>query len=178
MFRESGEALQQHGAWAQKYIGDAVMAVWVHRNLVAEVAELAQVFSALQRVRTIADGLQARFDLDAPVRIGAGVNTGPASIGNFGSIAASDHTALGEVVNKAFRLESATKEIGCDLVIGEDTFKLLANLTDAAHYFSASVTKLKGYNEPATVYAAKLTMLDEMLPNLRSKEANTTRLTI
>src|SRR5688572_8080810 len=154
LFRESGHVLQQHKAWAQKYIGDAVMAVWLHHTTVAEVGELIQVFSALDELNAIAGLLQTRFHLDAPIRIGAGINTGAASIGNFGSIAASDHTALGEVVNKAFRLESASKEIGCDVVLGQESYNLAAKSPVAAAIFRPSTIMLKGYSEPATVYGA------------------------
>src|SRR5262249_11457705 len=125
-FREAGKALQQRGAWAQKYIGDAAMAVWLHKKRAPEVRELAAGFESLSRLAGIAAGLQAHFELDAPIRIGAGVNTGWASVGNVGSIASSDYTALGDVVNKAFRLESATKEIACDLAVGQATFDFLS----------------------------------------------------
>lgn len=168
LFREGGQILQQNGAWAQKYIGDAVMAVWLHRSMMPEVDEVTKTLQALNALRTIAAGLQARFQLAAPIRIGAGMNTGPASIGNFGSIAASDHTALGDVVNKAFRLESATKEVGCDLVLGPETHAVVNKIPGAGNLFTQSKIMLKGYNDPATVYGTQLTMLDLLLGMLPS----------
>jgi adenylate cyclase len=163
LFREGGQVLQQHGAWAQKYIGDAVMAVWLHRSMMPEVDEVMKALQALNSLRSIAGALQGRFQLSAPIKIGAGMNTGPASIGNFGSIAASDHTALGDVVNKAFRLESATKEVGCDLVVGPETHAVISKAPGAAGLFTQSQIKLKGYNEPATVYGTQLSVLDILL---------------
>jgi adenylate cyclase len=168
LFREGGQVLQQHGAWAQKYIGDAVMAVWLHKGVRAEMDEFIPVFSALSGLHGVAGRLQQRFELEHPIRIGAGINTGPASIGNFGSIAASDYTALGDVVNKAFRLESATKEVGSDLVLGHETYDLISKSPDVPRLFSQNMIKLKGYNEPAKVYGAHLVMIDSLVGALRS----------
>jgi adenylate cyclase len=165
-FREAGKALQQRGAWTQKYIGDAVMAVWLHKKRAPELRELAAVFESLSRLSGIAAGLQAQFGLDAPIRIGAGINTGWASVGNVGSIASSDYTALGDVVNKAFRLESATKEIVCDLALGQGTFDFLAGAIEAGPFFQARTVTLKGYDEPATAYASHLSSLPAVLEAL------------
>src|SRR6266478_9814309 len=135
LFREGGKALQERGAWAQKYIGDAVMAVWLHKKRSPEMRELSNVFEGLSRLIEIASGLQSQFGLDAPIRLGAGINTGWASVGNVGSMASSDYTALGDVVNKAFRLESATKEIPCDLALGQGTYEFIACSIDVEHLF-------------------------------------------
>mgnify|MGYP000966006962 CR=1 FL=1 len=58
-----------------------------------------------------------------PVAIGIGINTGYAIIGNMGSESRFDYTAIGDTVNLAARLESSTKEVGKDIVIGESTAK-------------------------------------------------------
>src|SRR5262245_23738592 len=169
LFREGGQVLQQHGAWAQKYIGDAVMAVWLHRSMMPEVDEVMKGLQALNSLRSIAGTLQGRFQRAQPIRIGAGVNTGPASIGNFGSIAASDHTALGDVVNKAFRLASATKELGVDLVVGPETHAVISKAPGTGGLFTQSQIRLKGYNEPATVYGTQLSTLDILLGMIPSE---------
>lgn len=168
LFREAGRMLQARGAWAQKYIGDAVMAVWLHKGPEPDLEEFIAVFDALARLTDLVAGLESQFDLDAPVRIGVGINSGWASVGNVGSIAASDYTALGDVVNKAFRLESATKEIPCDLAIGEGAYDFLRQFMDADAVFERRIVKLKGYDEPATAYAAKLPSLPAVLRTLTS----------
>ena len=57
------------------------------------------------------------------IAIGIGINTGEAVIGNMGSDTRFDYSAIGDAVNTAARLESATKEVGVDLIIGENTKK-------------------------------------------------------
>lgn len=169
-FREAGKSLQERGAWAQKYIGDAVMAVWVHGNRAPDIGEMIAVFDSLSQVSAIAAGLQSRFQLNAPICIGAGMNTGWASVGNVGSIASSDYTALGDVVNKAFRLESATKEIMCDLALGEGTYEFLTATIGPKPHFRPCIVKLKGYDEPATAYGVHVSSLPEVLEALREAQ--------
>jgi len=167
LFRQSGKELQESGAWFQKYIGDAVMAVWLHKNHEAEPGELLPVFESLSKLAAIATGLQDQFDLDAPVRFGAGINTGWASVGNVGSLASSDYTAMGDVVNKAFRLESATRELDCDLALGPETYNLLASSIGAAGLFGQCSVTLKGYDEPATAYTAQMACISPVLAGLK-----------
>ena len=165
-FRTAGKLLQERGAWAQKYIGDAVLAIWQHGEDLASTAPLRAAIDAQLHLAKVAAGLQGQFGLDAPIRIGAGINTGWASVGNAGSIASADYTALGDVVNLAFRLESATKEIGCDLAIGRGAHDFLENAGASADLFERCSLTLKGYDEPTTVYATRLAMVPTLLQRL------------
>jgi class 3 adenylate cyclase len=171
LFRSSGKELQARGAWGQKYIGDAVMAVWRHKKRAPEIHELAAVLEGLLQLYRIASGTQQQFGLAEPIRIGAGINSGHAMVGNVGSIASSDYTALGDVVNKAFRLESSTREISFDLVVGEETYKYLSGFIDAASLFEKCVVKLKGYDEPATAFGAHLDSLPLVVEALHKSAA-------
>ncbi len=164
--RESGTALAEHGAWAQKYSGDSVMAIWLHPNDKPALRDLAPVFTALEKIFEAAAGLQAAFSLDAPIRVGAGVNTGMACVGNMGSEASSDYTALSDAVNLAFRLESATKEIGCDLALGQQTHALLATQSGAELPLQCHTVCLKGYREPKPVFAASRAGLARLIERL------------
>jgi adenylate cyclase len=167
LFRQAGKALKTRDAWAQKYIGDAVMAVWLHRNSAPASAEFLRVFEGLSELAAAAANLQESFGLDGPVRLGASVNTGWASVGNVGSIASSDYTALGDVVNQAFRLESATRQLDCDLVLGQGTFDFLKNAIDTQDFFQPSTVKLKGYDEPTQAYTSHLVSLPSLIETLR-----------
>jgi adenylate cyclase len=167
LFRLGGRELQERGAWGQKYIGDAIMAVWRHKRRAPDAHELAAIFEGLSRLYAIASGLQQQLGLPEPIRIGAGINSGGAMVGNVGSIASSDYTALGDVVNKAFRLESATKKMAFDLALGQETYDLVAASIDAERLFEKCVVKLKGYGEPATVFGAHLSSLPALIEALQ-----------
>ena len=165
--RESGAILERERAWAQKYIGDAVMALWLHRGKTLAPQVMREVIEALCQLFEVADRLQSQFDLDAPIRLGAGINSGFASVGNVGSGLLSDHTALGDVVNRAFRLESSTRQIDCDIALGEETYQFLASTGDLGALVPSHSANLKGYDEPAQVYGASKDALPELLQIVR-----------
>ena len=165
-FREGGKVLQQRGAWAQKYIGDAIMATWLHEERAPEREDLFAIFDGLSQLVAIAAGLQQQFELQTPISIGAGINTGWASVGNLGSIASSDYTAFGDVVHKAFRLESSTRQSSYELMLGPDTYKRLADTCDAGMLFESCSMVLKGYDEPVTAYGANFSSLSSVLQGL------------
>ena len=117
--------IQAHGGMVDKFIGDACMAIF-NAPLDLDEHEKRAVACA-QDMRTAIRMLQK--DLSEPVAIGIGVNTGEAIIGNMGSDTRFDYSAIGDAVNTAARLESATKEAGVDLLIGESTRKQVPEAT-------------------------------------------------
>ena len=160
-FREGGQIMQHQGSWAQKYIGDALMAVWVHmKGPEREVVEIMRALSELVRLTAT---LQERYELPAPVRIGAGLNSGLATVGNAGSREIGDYTALGDTVNAAFRIESSTKEIGMDLAIGQQTYDTLRKSSNPDPYFVQRTVHLKGYEQPRPVWATTFANLEKFL---------------
>jgi adenylate cyclase len=165
-FREAGAVLETRGSWAQKYIGDAIMSTWVHKHG-SKPQELVEVLRALVELVRMTATLQARFGLQQPIRIGAGVNTGLASIGNAaGSGSLTDYTAMGDTVNAAFRLESATKDAGVDVLLGQETFEWLAEVTSPEPYFVARTVNLKGYERAASAWGAKFEDLEKFVDAL------------
>ena len=107
------DTVKKYGGMVDKYIGDAMMAIF-NAPLDMVNHEEAAVLCAQE--------IQKQFkDSSIEVEIGVGVNTGEAVIGNCGSATRFDYTAIGDAVNLAARLESSTKEVGEDIVIGENT---------------------------------------------------------
>jgi adenylate cyclase len=153
LFHRAGELLKGKGSWAQKYIGDAVMAFWVHGESQGPPPEIVALFESLDGLAGVIDQLNAEFSPPRPLAWGAGVNSGVAVTGNMGSAGLSDHTAMGDAVNKAFRLESATKEVGREVVIGKTTYELMALSDDVAALFSSHSLELKGYDAPEAAHA-------------------------
>ena len=81
------------------------------------------------------------------VAIGIGVNSGDAIIGNMGSETRFDYTAIGDAVNTAARLESATKEVGEDILIGHNTKK-----SCSFELKLLEPIKVKGKEKPLQIY--------------------------
>ena len=116
-------AVAEYGGMVDKYIGDAMMAIFGapldlegHEDKAIECAELIQVNMAELNVEFHSKGLP-------PIQIGIGINSGEAIIGNMGSDQRFDYTAIGDAVNVAARLESGTKAAGVDVLIGFSTRK-------------------------------------------------------
>ncbi len=166
--RETGAILETAGTWAVKYIGDAVMAVWAHPDYVG-ASLLRTVFRTVVAIQGMADRFQNQYDLPRQLRVGAGIDSGPASIGNLGSAVNSDYTALGDVVNKAFRLEASTRTLNADLAFGEAIRLALGGLGD--RLVCASQIRLKGYTEPCNVYSMQAADLPQLLSLLEAELA-------
>ena len=108
-------AVKQYGGMVDKYIGDAMMAIF---NAPVDLKDHEEkAMRAAQKI--MLDMRQANLGIE----IGIGINTGEAVVGNMGSDTRFDYTAIGDAVNLAARLESSTKEVGQDLVIGYNTIK-------------------------------------------------------
>jgi len=136
------ECIQAHGGMVDKFIGDACMAIF---NAPLDLDEHEKRAVACARdMRTAIRMLQK--ELPEPIAIGIGLNTGDAIIGNMGSDSRFDYSAIGDAVNVAARLESATKDAGVDILIGESTAD---KESDLAYVGTISV---KGKEEQLKVY--------------------------
>jgi adenylate cyclase len=131
----------------QKYIGDAIMGVWEHKGDQIDNAELAEILAAVTDLRNVFSEMEASSSLPRPIRFGCGLNSGYAAIGNM-----AGQAALGDAVNKAFRLESATKELGCNLAIGKATIDYLAKAPADGALPDQQTVQVKGFPDPEAVY--------------------------
>lgn len=162
-FRYAGEIIGEYGSWVDKYIGDAVMAVWIHGTQEVTPQSMRQIAMAISELNRMTSKLHEEFPLPFPLRIGAGLNTGYAMVGNSGSSNHPDYTPLGDTVNAAFRFESSTKQLGLDLSIGETTYKVLEQLGVSKQTFQRYVVDLKGYDQPLVTYGCAYSDLDKFL---------------
>ena len=131
------------GGMVDKFIGDACMAIF-NAPLDLDNHEERAVACA-QDMRTAIKQLQK--ELPEPIAIGIGVNSGEAVIGNMGSDTRFDFSGIGDAINVAARLESATKEVGEDILIGHETAKSVD--------FSLKLLKpikVKGKGKPLAIY--------------------------
>ena len=133
------DAVKKYNGMVDKYIGDAMMAIF---NAPLDLPHHEQV--AVECAKEIQENIEKA---DIGVAIGVGVNTGEAVIGNMGSDTRFDYSAIGDAVNTAARLESATKEAGVNILIGEETEKYCGH-----HLKSVKPIKVKGKEKPLIIY--------------------------
>lgn len=115
------QAVQMHGGMVDKYIGDAMMAIFnAPLDLENHEEKAFKCAIDIQKNMNELNTLLAKQNIE-PVTIGIGINTGYAIIGNMGSENRFDYTAIGDAVNVAARLESGTKNASVDLLIGQST---------------------------------------------------------
>jgi len=109
-FAEVTSAVESTGGVVDKYIGDAVMAIFGAPIAVANHADRA--FSAAQEILRAEDRLNRERAASGlpPLRTGIGVSTGSVVAGNVGSVTRHNYTVIGNEVNLASRLQSLTKD--------------------------------------------------------------------
>jgi len=132
-------AVKEFGGMVDKYIGDAMMAIF---NSPIDLPE--------HENKAIAAALKIQEDMvqaDLGIEIGIGINSGESIIGNMGSDTRFDYTAIGDAVNTAARLESATKEVGVDIIIGQNTKK-----RSKFRLKSLEPIKVKGKKQKLSIY--------------------------
>jgi len=133
------DAVKKYGGMVDKYIGDAMMAIF-NAPLDLDNHEQAAVMCAKE--------IQNKFrSSDVGVEIGVGVNTGEAVIGNCGSSTRFDYTAIGSAVNIAARCESSCKTVGKDLIIAEETAK-----NCSFELKSLKPIEVKGISKPLKIF--------------------------
>jgi adenylate cyclase len=143
------ESVMHHQGVVDKFIGDAIMAVFG-----APVPEpddaLRAVRAALEmqaRLRKINDAFRARGLPE--IKTGIGLHSGQVVAGNIGHVERMEYTVIGDAVNLASRLEGMTKELGCDVVMSEDLYRQVEKDVEAE---PLQRIKVKGRDQDVMVY--------------------------
>ena len=168
------KAVFDNGGTLDKFIGDAVMAVWgnVRSQGKSEDAKMA-VRAALAMRRGLWDLNADWFKRGiAPFAMGIGINQGDSIIaGNIGSHEKADPTVIGDGVNLASRLEGLTRVYGTDILLGPSMSDLV---WDEFHLRSVARVRVKGKTEPVeimTLIGARSAGIDpEFLRHLETYE--------
>ena len=143
------ELVLESGGTLDKYIGDAVMAIWSAPVDIPDHA--ARACDVALRMQAALIGLNKKWQTEGKpeIAIGVGINTGPMSVGNMGTASRFDYTVLGDQVNLGARLEALTKEYGVDILVGEATAKAAGS---RFVFREVDLVRVKGRAGAAPVY--------------------------
>ncbi|UCE89647.1 MAG: FHA domain-containing protein [Pseudomonadota bacterium] len=158
-FNNVSNVIVNNGGAVDKFIGDCVFARWDSDS--GERSTVAQALRAAWLISLVTEKLNRTFpEVTQKVRIGVGINTGPASVG-----VGLDNTALGDAVNIAFRLENATKALGSDVVMSASSYRFLPR-----NYWEGKeqLIRVKGKRDTLRILALNFTQLEAILQRLGS----------
>jgi len=126
-FERIVDAVFRYQGTLDKYIGDGLMAVF-GSPLPLEDHAWCAVQSAIEIRHRLAEfNAHRQAQNQEPIRIGIGINSDQVISGNIGSSKRIEFTAIGEGVNLASRLEAASRQYGCDIIISETTYRQCAD---------------------------------------------------
>lgn len=149
-FETMVEAVFNHEGTLDKFIGDALMAVFGAPLPLTENHAWMAVKSALDMRWRLAAFNQRRILENHPlIHIGIGISSGEVVSGNIGSHKRMDYTVIGDGVNLSARLEGATKEYGCDIILSESTYNLCR---DRIWVRELDRIRPKGKSQPVSIY--------------------------
>ncbi len=149
-FETMVEAVFNHEGTLDKFIGDALMAVFGAPLPLTENHAWKAVQAALEMRRRLEEFNQRRIIEQQPqIHIGIGLSSGEVVSGNIGSHKRMDYTVIGDGVNLSSRLESVTKEYGCDIVLSEFTYQLCS---DRIWVRQLDKIRVKGKHQAVNIY--------------------------
>jgi len=138
-----------NGGTVDKFMGDCIMAFWNAPLKTADHQMLAVLTASQMQSELAMLNEQLTAESLPNIKVGIGINSGEALVGNMGSDQRFDYSVIGDPVNLAARLESASKTLGHTLIVGEATKKVIDD--KFPFKFVDSIT-VKGKTEPVNVY--------------------------
>ncbi|NQV80529.1 MAG: GAF domain-containing protein [Alphaproteobacteria bacterium] len=164
-FEEMVEVIFQNAGVLDKFIGDAIMALYGvpfngEQDADNAVTTANGMFTALRILNTRRAGRGM-----APMDIGIGISTGDVVVGNIGSTRRMEYTVIGDSVNLAARLEGATKYYGAHVLLSEFT---VADLKQSHLLREIDLMRVKGKNKPVIIFEAMDHHTDESFVGLEA----------
>jgi len=142
------DIILKHGGTVDKYMGDCIMAFWnapldcpSHQEMAIRAAREMK-----RKLRT----MNIKEEFGQELKIGIGINTGEAVVGNMGSEQRFDYSVLGDAVNLASRLEGISKNYDTTIIIGEDTYK---TVKDKFKFKKLDDVQVKGKSNKVAIYS-------------------------
>ncbi|MEG4342847.1 GAF domain-containing protein [Microcoleus sp. A003_D6] len=139
----------EYGGTLDKYIGDALMAVFGSPAPLEDHAWCAMQTAVKMRAKLAEFNQERMAHGELPIGIGMGVHSDEVVSGNIGSSKRMELTSIGDGVNLASRLEGASKQYGTDLIISDNTYR---DYADRLYVRELDFITVKGKSEPVIVY--------------------------
>ena len=156
-FTDVSDIILKNSGMVDKFIGDCVFARWETET--DKAMTVKQALRSASMINGITRELNKTFqELSEQIRIGVGNNTGAASVG-----IGQDNSALGDAVNIAFRLESATKMLGKDIVMSESAYQ---HLPEVFWKGSEQHIKVKGRRDPVRICGCDFATVDKLIESI------------
>lgn len=151
-------AINDSGGVVDKFIGDAIMAVWGVPKSDPENGKNA--LTACLKMRTTLNELNTlrRVRGEEDLWIGMGLHYGEAISGTIGSLERMEYTVIGNTINTASRIEASTKAFGTDLLVSEEVYE---QLKEHFMYELAGQVEVKGRSEPLKLYKVNGLMTED-----------------
>ncbi|MEP4380006.1 MAG: adenylate/guanylate cyclase domain-containing protein [Alphaproteobacteria bacterium] len=139
------DVIERHGGFVDKYIGDAIVAVFGAPHHDANHADnaVAAAMECQRRIEDLNRDMKADHDIELNQRIG--INTGRILVGNIGSARRFNYTVMGDAVNLAARLEGANKAYGSNILVSDST---VARCRAAVEFRTIDHVRVVGRAEP------------------------------
>lgn len=149
-FTAISKCISKHNGIINKYIGDAVMAIF--GAPVPSENNALEAYEAAQDMREALVYINKKFaDKGYPaIRFGIGIHSGPVLAGNIGATNRMEYTVIGDTVNTASRVESLCKEYNTDLLITESTAEQLGDIKEKLTLVDEA--KIRGKEERVRLY--------------------------
>jgi len=144
IFTPLSEIIIKNKGMVDKYIGDAIMALFNAPIDIKNHAEMA-CKSAIEMQMAL-----KKLNIKQDIKMGIGINTDKVFVGNMGSKIKFNYSAVGDGVNVASRLESETKKLGVKILISENTYVKISK--DFICEYKGEIF-VKGKTKPIKVYS-------------------------
>jgi len=138
------------GGYVNRYLGDGILALFGAPSPLPKNGALEAVKAGLAMLVALEElNKQGLFPGVKELKIGIGVHTGTAIVGNVGCYEKMDYTVVGDSANLASRVEGLTKQYGVALLVSEATYELVKDFVEASYVDSVTV---KGREHATRIY--------------------------
>ncbi|HAP44342.1 MAG: hypothetical protein A2087_12610 [Spirochaetes bacterium GWD1_61_31] len=163
------DIITDHGGMVDKFIGDAILAVFgAPKSWPDNARRAVQTAMAMSRALAVFDTTGIQLPPEG-LEIGIGVHLGDAIVGTIGSSAKFDYTVIGDTVNLASRLEGLSKQYLCRIIVSDRIVKAIdahKDVLEGVRFREIEEVIVKGKEEPTLIYQLE----DEGLPSLSDAE--------